>query len=862
MKKFLFLLLASAILITSPSVSFSASTYLKDPIITGTDGIYTDSRSFSTIAAAIAAIGAAEQTLLISEPVTSTNLTIPANVKLKFVKTGRITDSATLTINTTNIISEDRYIFTATTDIDFIAGSVVRSSWFLDLNTAIDFTNDNDVTLIISESDTITGTRTVGADVVLKWEAPGNLITATGLLEDIKNIEAGNYQLFTGAGDFDFLDGTRLKLSWFNDLRVVLTWVENEEVTIVVDGTHIVDFTQTSAANEFFDFQSEQGQFSINVGVTLTINSPSNITAQLDQQIKSGTGILLFTLGGDIYISWFGAVSGADNTSAIQQAFNSCPTTGGNVVNLTVDSIVKSLITISNPVIVKGNLSTMWYASDFTVGTFVDSTPTTYDALVMFLVDSDDVVFRDITFNGSLICPNYALYSGLGLHVIDFIIFNTGIENGLVEDCRFIDDIALAGSSIRSLGSTRNIIARYNTFINTDTVANSGPGAVAFNGIDSIMEGNFALNLTDVAFSCDAATRCSVINNKVINSYVTGGGASRSAGFMIQLAHGCQQCEAINNNIVGTRDAAIGVFSTAPFTTGLGFIIANNTIVSGGGTIAAGEGSRGIYVDGYQSNINITGNRITYKGTTTGALVYGIYAPAKNILIDSNFISIASVVGGLTDTAAISIAPGVNWAIISNNILNSNTIDIEIPSDAMTAAVIYVHGNTLNTPAAATIGIGNVVGLPTNYSLYQWSNHFSTSLAFSIANVVPRAAYVDQGDVTAKTTAVTLTIAELLTGIITGTHTAGATQGYTLPTGTDTDTGVSYRISQAFEWSLINLSAAAVDTITLTASAGHTIIGNPIIQSAHVTTGGVWGNSATFRTRKTAANTFITYRIN
>jgi hypothetical protein len=114
---------------------------------------------------------------------------------------------------------------------------------------------------------------------------------------------------------------------------------------------------------------------------------------------------------------------------------------------------------------------------------------------------------------------------------------------------------------------------------------------------------------------------------------------------------------------------------------------------------------------------------------------------------------------------------------------------------------------------------------------------------------------------TAKTVAVTLTIAELMTGIITGTHAAGATQGYTLPTGANCDLTLQFGNDDSFDWSILNLSAAAVDTITVTASAGHTIVGNPIVQSSHVTTGGITGNSAMYRTRKTAADTYVTYRI-
>lgn len=118
-----------------------------------------------------------------------------------------------------------------------------------------------------------------------------------------------------------------------------------------------------------------------------------------------------------------------------------------------------------------------------------------------------------------------------------------------------------------------------------------------------------------------------------------------------------------------------------------------------------------------------------------------------------------------------------------------------------------------------------------------------------------------QVDPTAKTTAVTLTAAELLTQLITGTHAAGATQAYTLPTGTLLDAAGSFDVNEYFDWTLINLSAAALDTITLTAGSGHTIVGNAIVQSANASTGGIYGNSARWRTRKTAANTFVTYRI-
>ena len=123
---------------------------------------------------------------------------------------------------------------------------------------------------------------------------------------------------------------------------------------------------------------------------------------------------------------------------------------------------------------------------------------------------------------------------------------------------------------------------------------------------------------------------------------------------------------------------------------------------------------------------------------------------------------------------------------------------------------------------------------------------------------------------TAKTTAVTLTSAELLSKYLTGTHTAGATAAYTLPTGALLQAAITalpelaalFDADVGFRWELINLSAAAVDTITMTAAAtGHTIVGAALIPSNHVTTGGLNGTSSSrWRTRRVSSEVFVTYR--
>jgi hypothetical protein len=105
---------------------------------------------------------------------------------------------------------------------------------------------------------------------------------------------------------------------------------------------------------------------------------------------------------------------------------------------------------------------------------------------------------------------------------------------------------------------------------------------------------------------------------------------------------------------------------------------------------------------------------------------------------------------------------------------------------------------------------------------------------------------------TAKTGSATLTIAELQTRIITATSASAV--ALTLPTGTLTDAGVLGGASnndESFEWTVINLGSSS-GAVTMTAGTDHTYVGAAVVAIA---------TSARFRTRKTAANTFVTYRI-
>jgi len=99
----------------------------------------------------------------------------------------------------------------------------------------------------------------------------------------------------------------------------------------------------------------------------------------------------------------------------------------------------------------------------------------------------------------------------------------------------------------------------------------------------------------------------------------------------------------------------------------------------------------------------------------------------------------------------------------------------------------------------------------------------------------------------------TLTIAQILTRIITTTSSSAVT--LTLPTGILTDAGIlsgQLLIGQAFDWNIINLGSSS-GAITMQGGTNNTYSGYATVAI---------NTSATFRTLKTATNTFTTYRVN
>lgn len=104
-----------------------------------------------------------------------------------------------------------------------------------------------------------------------------------------------------------------------------------------------------------------------------------------------------------------------------------------------------------------------------------------------------------------------------------------------------------------------------------------------------------------------------------------------------------------------------------------------------------------------------------------------------------------------------------------------------------------------------------------------------------------------QGDPVALNATGAVTAAAIQGGIVTST-TAAAVAG-TVPTGTVMDAAAQMSVGDSVDWSVINTGP---NTFTVTADTGHTLVGAAAVATA---------TSGSFRTRKTAAATFVTYRL-
>ena len=173
-----------------------------------------------------------------------------------------------------------------------------------------------------------------------------------------------------------------------------------------------------------------------------------------------------------------------------------------------------------------------------------------------------------------------------------------------------------------------------------------------------------------------------------------------------------------------------------------------------------------------------------------------------------------------------------------------------------TATVQQVTGFANQPTTISNLGIANDATGQVTFGPFTLATTLlvraGASPAFFEAGISPVVKELQHSVVQIDPTAVNVTgavsAAAIFSGIVTST-TAAAVAG-TIPTGTVMDAASQFSVNDTFDWTVIN--TGGTNAFTVTAATGHTIVGQAAV-NANI--------SGRFRTRKTAANTFVTYRI-
>ena len=298
-------------------------------------------------------------------------------------------------------------------------------------------------------------------------------------------------------------------------------------------------------------------------------------------------------------------------------------------------------------------------------------------------------------------------------------------------------------------------------------------------------------------------------------------------------------------------------------------------------TVTSGRGGS---TSGASGDINIVSGNVTDATTGTGPATGDInLTPGTSSTATTGTggkagdVTLTGKVGGLVTGATGTGGEGSSVGMTAG--IGGATTSVaggsETGGKGGDATLIGADGGALNTASAGTGGAGGDVlitsgtgGVASGGTVGAGGNVLITAgtgatngVIITEGQIIMRSGVAlpilkEQGVPTTATTAVTLTDLQLLGGILVATPPTAL--NYTTRTGTQIESALtaSNAISDSFDLTIINLGGTG-DIITLVAGNDVSIVGSATVDDA----GADINSSGTFRFRKSAANTFIAYRI-
>ncbi len=725
------------------------------------------------------------------------------------------------------------------------------------INNAINAIGSNKVELVLRTGTwTIDNNVTIPSTITLTFQPGALLSVGSGKTITINgDVNAGNYQIFSGSGTVSGLTAnSNINALWFGSftstaVTAALTTLgtTNKATLALPPGTWVISSNTDWSAYTNVTFKFAQGAVISQGAFTLKLPCPI------------------------IYPEWFGnkADDSTDNTTALQNALNAAP----------VGAIVKIPLGISRFTNLTIDTTNITLEGDGWGCVLATTMAANSDTAPAIWVKASGVQLRNFKVTWATL-PTAAQY-GTSVEENDVIAIGT-IAYGPPTPAKLsnvtVDNVYVYGGKQHgiSLGNTDSA-----KIINNRIEEVYGTGIWPYNSNNLRVTGNYVYRTADAGIdvTSDLVTYSDdvIISNNNVQKTAIGIGSHGGRGVTISdnvidntwgSAIYCQESAFYGNpvpsitNVTGNvirkpfQFYGTGNFHTLDkYTTAAGTYniieVYSQSEVNVSGNIINDDADLHTYrvmgIGG--THISITGNVVNSTAAAGIAVGYGTASDYSS----NTYLSIAGNVITLNNDAAqwMLFLQSVNGGVISGNHFDCGS------------GTVYPNGKFINTFWAKDI---LVTGNNVQNSTARWvdngnSKNFRFEKNYGILNDTEIVTQPTLIDVSAVSPA-TLTIAHLQSTFIYASHTTGSTKTYTLPTGTLTDAGVNLLVGEGFEWIFGNYSAAAADTITVAAGVDHTIWGSGVIQSQNATTGGLYGCVGKFRTVKTAANTFITYRIN
>lgn len=348
---------------------------------------------------------------------------------------------------------------------------------------------------------------------------------------------------------------------------------------------------------------------------------------------------------------------------------------------------------------------------------------------------------------------------------------------------------------------------------------------VSLNNVIQEPEVDYTVSTNSITFTVAPAAGVSffgVLMGDALNVGTPSSGSVGTSQLAGNLSVGLAGGSAASPSLYFTGNSNNGIYSPATDTLAITTASSERARIDASGRFLVGTTSAG-------STLTKT-IEIHNAGTGVSQPSYLVFSfPGANAL-NCGYLQLFKSRGATVGTNTI-VANGDRLGMMRFNGANGTGYDI--------AAEIYAEVD--GVPGASIDMPGRLVFATTS------DGASTTTEAFRITN--DRVHCYNQAAPVAVDATATLTVGNLKNGIITSSTALAVTM--TLPTGTLTEGGFSGAYNNmTFEWSVIN--TGATNAVTVQAGTDHTLVGSGTVAA---------GNSGKFATRRTAANTWVSYRL-